>query len=106
MPEAPQIKGRLAQVDSRHRITVSEADANAVYGVEERDGSVVLVPTKYRTSGRRVRVDARRRLQLQEVFGWNLYFVDKDPRGVIFMEPAVALPARTLSAFKKSLQTA
>lgn len=97
---------RLAQVDSRKRLTVSEADANALYGVEIReDDAIVLVPTKYRTTGRRVKVDARRRLQLTEMHPWGLYFVTKDPRGIVIMEPAVAMPVRVARSLRQRIAT-
>lgn len=58
------------------------------------DDALVLVPLSLRGSGRRILVDKRRRIQVpEEHLRWNLYFVSSDDRGVIVLQPAVALPA-------------
>lgn len=98
----PRPKNRLAQVDSRHRITVSEANASSVYVVTIRDDdAIMLFPLDVRRSGRRVNVDARRRIQISEMTPRGLYLVAKHPNGVIEMTPAVTMPRHEFLKLKK-----
>lgn len=97
----PRPKNRLAQVDSRHRLTVSEADASTVYVVAIRDDdALVLYPLAVRRSGRRVNVDARRRIQIAEMTDRGLYLVAKHPNGVIELTPAVTMPKQEFLRMK------
>lgn len=93
---SPRPLRRLAQVDSRKRLTLSEADPEcSYYVVVQSDDSIVLTKDR-RHRGRAIRVDSRRRIQLSEMKPWGLYFVTKNPHnGTVTLDPAVAMPLRT-----------
>lgn len=96
-PDRPLVKParRLAQVDARRRITISEAEPSTVYTIEFRfsDDAIILTPLSGRRQARRINMDARRRFQASELRPHGLYFVSRFDNGAILMVPAVAITA-------------
>lgn len=94
---------RLAQVDSRRRVTIPELEPNSRYTVDIRDDkSVVLVPLSVRRAGRQLNVDSRRRIQMAEISAWGLYFVVPEENGIVILVPAVALALREANRLKRA----